>query len=45
VEPSYQRFADADGHGLGTHALNWLTEYLFTEFPDIRRDSYPARLG
>jgi RimJ/RimL family protein N-acetyltransferase len=25
------------GQGLGTHALRWLTSYLFTEFPGIRR--------
>jgi RimJ/RimL family protein N-acetyltransferase len=25
------------GAGLGTHALRWLTGYLFTEFPGIRR--------
>lgn len=25
------------GAGLGTHALHWLTDYLFTEFPGFRR--------
>jgi RimJ/RimL family protein N-acetyltransferase len=25
------------GAGLGTHALRWLTGYVFTEFPGIRR--------
>jgi len=25
------------GAGLGTHALRWLTAYVFTEFPGIRR--------